>query len=367
MPSDSGSAARGGQDEPLRLWVVGGTAAHRGGLESYCERAVAALGAHGEGYAVRGLPTDTAYLTPGRIPVMMGRLLTFVRARREIDLVWVQVSNLPEALYLVLAKLLGIPAFVTPHYGANSRLQTTAWRRGLLQVLLRRAACIGTLFEGQHREISLPDGVPRLVIGTFLPERAFADAGEAAPEAEAPLRLIHAARFSAEKGSFLMVDLCARLVQAGVPVSGVLLGRADPATMAALHEKIAAQGLERHIALPGWLAEAETQAALAEADVLVHLSTIDSFPLIVLEAQAAGALPIVIPMAGGQYMVETYGGYVVEGSDPVGSALAWLQGLPRAELRAQGQGTAARVRAQCGWPQIAARVAACVRLVRAEG
>jgi glycosyltransferase involved in cell wall biosynthesis len=73
--------------------------------------------------------------------------------------------------------------------------------------------------------------------------------------------------------------------------------------------------------LIGWLDEGAMQEALREADVLVHLSTIDSFPLIVLEALAAGTLPLVFPMAGVEAMLARLDGMVVDAADPVASGL----------------------------------------------
>jgi hypothetical protein len=64
------------------------------------------------------------------------------------------------------------------------------------------------------------------------------------------------------------------------------------------------------------------QQALREADVLVHLSTIDSFPLIVLEALAAGTLPLVFPMAGSR---RCWPGSTGWSSMP---PIRWLRGLP---------------------------------------
>lgn len=339
-------------DSPiLRLLVMGGTPAHRGGLEAFCDRAVVALQTHAPGIAVHSLSTDTAYLSPGALLRVASNLLGLVRRRRCWDLVWLQVSNLPDLLYLAAARAVGLPVLVTPHFGANSRLQTRGWRRALCTALLGRADRIGVLFEGQEREIVLPPAVERAVVGTLLPRAAFSLACDR-DELSAPLRLIHAARFSAEKGSFDVLALCEALRDRGVRFEARLIGRADDVTMAAIRRRIADAGLDEQIMLPGWLDETAMQEALREADVLVHLSSIDSFPLIVLEALAAGTLPLIRDMRGGRHMVEQLGGHVVDGGAAVQDACDWICGRSLEELRAEGARARARTHAAYAWPRI---------------
>jgi hypothetical protein len=78
------------------------------------------------------------------------QLVALRRALRGCDLAWVQVSNLPEACFVVLARLAGSRVLVTPHFGANSKLVTHRVVRPLVRMLLGRAHRIALLFAGRR-------------------------------------------------------------------------------------------------------------------------------------------------------------------------------------------------------------------------
>ncbi|GMM61915.1 glycosyltransferase family 4 protein [Novosphingobium pituita] len=343
----------------MRICLIGGSPAQPGGLEAFCDR-VAAAARGADDLAITQFSTNTAYRPLRSMALLPWRLVALRRALRGCDLAWVQVSNLPEAYYVVLARLAGGRVLVTPHFGANSKLVTHRVVRPVVHALLGRAHRMALLFAGQEAEIGLPVRVPVSVLGSFLPANAFVAGGQAV--SGAPLRLIHAARFSAAKGTLRMLEVCARLARAGVPFRARLIGRGDPETMAQIERMIAAEGLGASVELTGWLDEAALQQALREADVLVHLSMIDSFPLIVLEALAAGTLPLVWPMAGVEAMLEGVaglegrGGMVVDPADPVSSGFALLTTGSPDELRARGEAVGKAARATFGWPAMLDRL-----------
>lgn len=336
----------------MRLCILGGAGQQRGGLEAYCERAEAAIRCHATDLAVVHMRTDSAYLAPGRIGRFIARLMDAWRARKACDLVWLQVSNLPDLAFILVVRAARKPLLVTPHFGANSRLQTSGWRRALCRWALGFADRLGLLFDDQAREISLPDGPPRETVGTFLPAAAFAHRDPADPQELATLGLIHAARFSEGKGSFAMIDVCATLRDRGIAFSARLVGHADPHTMDRLRRSIADKGLSAQISITPWLDERDMHEALRRADVLVHLSRLDSFPLIVLEALAAGALPLISSMRGADSMVASFGGHVVTQSAAAEAAAAWIAGTPLEELRTQGELARQRVQEALGWQRI---------------
>ena len=342
----------------VHVWLVGGTPDHPGGLESYCDRALLALESYGQGLTVKQLAANTAYMSL-RDAWYIGRaFMTLARARRRIDLVWVQVSNLPDLMYLLAAKLLGLPTLVTPHFGANSRMQKVAWRRFVCRSLLGLADRIGLLFDDQDREISLPNGAVLSTVSTFLPRLALVDPPAGASVEKRRLRIVHAGRFSADKGSFQMLEVCACLRERGIAFNAQLIGRSDEATMQRMREMIAASDLESEVELVDWLSEADMQQALRDADVLVHLSAIDSFPLIVLEALASGTLPIIRNMAGAKHMVTKLGGHVVEHGRAVADACEWICNLDKESLREQQAQARIRTRATYGWQTVVAALSA---------
>jgi glycosyltransferase involved in cell wall biosynthesis len=340
----------------MRLCILGGSTREPGGVESFCERALEAVRTHGSDCDAIWVPTDTAFMRPSRVPRLVRGLRALHRAHgTPIDVVWLNVSNLPDLVYLYAARALGIPVLVTLHLGANSRLQRSAPLRRLARLLLRGADRVALLFAGQDAEIDLPDSVPRTTIRTFLPRESFLPR---APGAGGDtLRLIHAGRLSEGKGAFAMVEVCALLARAGTRFTARIIGRGDDAVMRALHGRIEAHGLADRITVSDWLAGPALLDTLEDADLLVHLSRLDSFPLTVLEAMAVGTVPLAIDMAGVRVMTEPYGGHLVAPGTAVADAAAWIACQSPADLRQQGNASGARVRDDYGWP-------ACVAALR---
>lgn len=335
------------------LCVLGGSPHHPGGVETFCARATAAIAATPEaGWRAMWLPTSTAYLRPAGVPRLLRALAALRGAKRAgAALVWLQFSNLPDLVFLLAARLLRLPVLVTPHLGANSRLQRSARLRRLCVALLAGADRIGLLFPGQEAEISLPDGVPRAMLRTFLPAAALT----AEPAERAPLlTLIHASRLSEGKGSFRMVALCGALRRRGVPFAARIVGRGDAATLAQIRALIAEHEVVDAVTLTDWMGQDDLLAALRAADVLVHLSTLDSFPLIVLEAMAADTVPVVLDMAGVRAMTAPYGGLV---AGAVEEAADWLAARSLEAIRAEGEAIGAGVRRDYAWPAAVAAVA----------
>lgn len=348
----------------MRLCILGGSTREPGGVESFCERALEAVQAHwGAGEAL-WVPTDTAYMRPSRLPRLIRGLRAFRRAARTpIDVVWLNISNLSDLLYLFVANALGIPVLVTLHLGANSRLQQSALLRRACRVVLRRADRVALLFEGQDAEIALPDSVPRSIIRTFLPRESFLPRAPKDRDDDV-LHLIHAGRLSEGKGSLAMVDLCAALAQAGTPFTARIVGRGGDALMTELHARIAANGLTDRIALSDWLAGPALLDALRHADLLVHLSRLDSFPLTVLEAMASGTVPLAIDMAGVRVMTAAYGGHLVDPNAAASEASAWITGQPLDALRCAGADIGERVRRDYAWPACVALLIAAIEATR---
>ena len=105
---------------------------------------------------------------------------------------------------------------------------------------------------------------------------------------------------------------------------------------------------------------------LDEADVLVHLSVVDSYPLIVLEALAFGVDPICIDLAGARDMVETYVGATVPPEEAVSRTVSILADLDLADLRAEAPALAARVRADYDWRRCVDRLVPAISAAAAR-
>jgi glycosyltransferase involved in cell wall biosynthesis len=337
---------------PRRMIVLGGSLHHPGGLEAFCERATTAITNHADGWRAEWIPTETAYFRPALWAGVRDAWRKVSRLK-QIDIIWLQWSTLLDLLFLILAKRRGFRVLVTPHLGAGARLQRSAILRAICNRWLRSADGFGLLFAEQDREIDLPKSVPRSVVGTFLPRKLFETPILAR---EGPvLRLLHAGRLSAEKGTFRMIELCRQLHERQIPFSAMIVGRADSETVKSIRHAIATSGVEERVTLSDWMDGQSLSETLSETDVLVHLSALDSFPLIVLEAQIAGAVAIVADMAGASNMVRNYGGFVTRHSE-VEAAADWVAQQDLSSLRLGAADAAANARRDYAWDVVAKAV-----------
>lgn len=334
------------------LVVLGGSLHHRGGLESYCERAAQAVTSYSRYWSATWWPTDTAYFSPRRWRDVR-RAWRRLDRLDGVDLVWLQWSTMLDLVFLLRVSARGVPVLVTPHLGARARLQRWPILRRLCSALLARADSLALLFDEQGGEIALPRRVPRATVGTFLPQEALAPP-IGVPDGDR-LKLVHAGRLSAAKGTFRMVALCARLRDLGVAFEARIIGRADPETTAELDAAITRAGLNDMVTLSGWMDGPDLLEALRAADILVHLSELDSFPLIVLEALAAGTVPVVSDMAGASAMVRRYDGFVAP-AGKVAEAADWIASQAPAEIRTRAAEAGAHVRRDHDWQHMAERL-----------
>ena len=339
---------------PIRLLIVGGSVSVPGGVEAFCDRSCAALAERGVTGIVR-ISADTAFLRLRTLPRLFAGLTALVRAgMRRPACVWLQYGNLPDLAYLVVAKMLFLRVMVTPHLGANWRSQTSPVLRALSGLLLNLADRIALISMTQAVELNLGRHDPHSLIRNFLPREVLASEPVGEEGASDTLELIHSGRLSEGKGTFMAVEMCARLRDMGVPFRMRITGGADAETHARLIAMIAQHRLEDRVLFLGRVPEEELIGLLGRSDLLVHLSRIDSYPLIVLEAMACSALAVVMDLPGARDQVETYGGHVVSGNAPVEEAAAWIAAQNPDDLRRRGRDAARRVRADYAWPRCAA-------------
>lgn len=278
--------------EPLlahRILMTGGHEQICGGLEIFIARARACLGIADHHY------TETP--GAGGLGHYLLSLLHFVRRLRAYDIVWLHYGSLFDLAYLLLAKALGKKVVVTPHLGAGWRsMRNTALRTACNRILLA-ADTVFTLYKSQAQALQFPPALSRRcqVMGTFLPPELLAS--ETPPRhRNGPLKIVHVARLSREKGSFAFLDVCAELQQRGVAFEAAMIGPASDATRQALAAEISHHGLA--ITMRGALCQDDLMAELRCADVLVNLSLQDAYPLTVIEALLCGVVPVCSILAG---------------------------------------------------------------------
>jgi glycosyltransferase involved in cell wall biosynthesis len=341
----------------MHLLVLGGSLDHLGGVEAFCERSMEALSSRQADWRMTRIPTSTAYLNMRKLPRYLRGLLSLLRYRfKRPDCVWLQYGNLPDLGYLAVAKLLGMRVMVTPHLGSNWRSQSNPLLRSLSGTLLRHADRLALISRTQELEINLPPSVPRSDIRNFLPAELVSTVK---PSEEGPpetLRLIHSGRLSEGKGTFLFVEVCAALKARHVPFTAQITGGADEPTRAKLQALIERHGLQDDIDVRGRISDAALFEALRASDVLVHLSRIDSYPLIVLEAMTCSMLPVCMELAGARNMVDTYDGFVVSDSAAIRETVDVLSSLKVDAARRRAEAVSIRVKEDYSWERCAGQL-----------
>jgi glycosyltransferase involved in cell wall biosynthesis len=338
----------------MKVLILGGSPNHSGGVETFGDRAEAALNAHAPAVHVERLWTHTAYFRLHRLKAVLNGLMELGRARdKRESVVWLQYVNLPDLLYLITAKLAGFRVMVTPHLGSNWASQRNPLLRLLSRAALTWSDRIALIAPTQASEIALPTGTPRSLIRTFLPLDVF-DARKTPPPLDNELRIVHASRLSEAKGSFLVVDVCRALRDAGVRFVAEIVGSADEMTVNRLKSMIATAGLANQVTLVGSVPPTEVIERLCRANLLIHLSKTDSYPLIVLEALACGAFPIALDLPGVASMVSDYGGWIVPATSAVEDASRIVQTIDLPTHRSRGAVAAEAVRAHFNWDDTAA-------------
>ena len=323
----------------MDILVVGGTLSHRGGLESFCERARDALVELG-GHRVDWVHSNTAYLKVTTLGQLATCIWTLFRLRKQKwGCLWLQYASLPDLLLLSVTHLFGYRVLVTPHLGSSAFSQSNPLLRRLGVRLLGLAHGIALISTSQAEELALPPAVPQHHIRTFLPRRFPAELGFTRGQSE-KLALVHAGRLSDAKGTFLFLEVCATLNRLGYDFSAQLIGSCDEATQRRISAFIHSNDLAMRIEVIGLMPEGRLLAALSVADVLIHLSEVDSFPLIVLEAIGCGVFPICKDLPGARFITQNYCGHLVAGPNAVSDVVNILAGASPATLRC----TAARAR-----------------------
>jgi glycosyltransferase involved in cell wall biosynthesis len=345
----------------MRVLILGGSPRHFGGVEEFCDRSEKAL-EHRTGWQVFRMPANTAYMRLKQLPNLVrgwARLLSYKRL--QLDCIWIQYASTLDLTYLIWAKLFRFKVMVTPHIGSNARSQTNPMLRILSGMTLRLADRLALISPTQEIEVNLPRGVPRSPIRTFLPSSALQSATREDDALDHPtLRLIHSGRLSEGKGTFLFVDVCACLRAKGVPFSARIIGSADEKMLASLRAHISGYGLEDKVTVLGRVPNVELLKFLCSSDFLIHLSRLDSYPLIVLEALLCSVIPVCIDLPGARNITTTYGGHVVSMAESVEETVKYLASQDLSHIRRLGPIFATQVRSDYAWHRCAATLEAAL-------
>ena len=170
----------------------------------------------------------------------------------------------------------------------------------LLPEKLARAdfvACASWFMRAQAMRMSPPDLWPKFVV-----VRCGVDLGALpAPHAETGdgthgMRFICVGRLSPEKGYSGLLEAFAALLREGVPAHLTIVG--DGPMRSLIEQDICGRGLGDAVRMTGALAEQDTLAQIAAADVLVLPSLMEGLPVVLMEAMALGKPVIASSVAG---------------------------------------------------------------------
>ena len=273
-------------------------------------------------------------------------------------------------------KALGIPFVVGPLNGG------VPWPREFSQARRQEKEWLSYVRDG-YRLLpgyrSMRDSAAAIIVGSqatmqqlgsrwspkaiYIPENAIASercAESTTRPSPSPLRIIFVGRLVPYKGADMLIEACADLVKAG-KVQVEIVG--DGPQRPALEQCVAERELGSGITFAGWLDHAEVAARLGQSHVLGFPSIREFGGGVVLEAMAAGVVPVVVDYAGPAELVTPSAGYLV----PLGPRQSII-----AKLRAQfeslvenpheiaAKADACRARVQCWftWERKAEQIAA---------
>lgn len=297
------------------LVIVGGRSGVTGGVEHFCERAKL-LFSNDEDFQIKRVYSNTSYMTWKTIPTLLCHLARVGLSKSKFGrLAWVQYGNFFDLLFIPIFKMRGSRVIVTPHLGSNWRSRKVRLLALFSSFLLKGADYIAYIAESQILEIPPPSNVPWCLVPTLLPE----DLGEIGTPADIdyrlPVRLIHACRLSKEKGTLEVLRVANQIALDGLDVELTLAGPCDKDTNIALREFISNSCTRLVARISGPLDSNELFRLLCRSEFLLHPSTIDSYPLILLEGIACGVYPIGLELPGVVQIAERYCGSYYSQSD----------------------------------------------------
>ncbi|MDB6106428.1 MAG: hypothetical protein JWO52_6427 [Gammaproteobacteria bacterium] len=304
--------------------AVGGTDNCQGGVEVFMRRLAAVW--PGTGFAaLTVLPANTAWkknatgglVSAYRWAVALVRTTSCVcrgafRGRTRVT-VWYHYSNAIDLVGVLWLSLLpGLRIFVTPHCSLTWQHLSSPFGRRVALRVLGRATRILVLSEEQ-REFFKHSGAPVTLIRTLIPPRY----GSCLAFLQRPAAsFVFVGRVAREKGVPEMVEFISHLCRILPDTRLDLIGPVEPQMHEFIKEAVRREPA-LHEALRLWGAVSPDCVAdeLGSHRYLLHLSKVDAFPLAVLEAITAGAVPVVFGLPGTAEIVRRWGGISASAGD----------------------------------------------------
>jgi glycosyltransferase involved in cell wall biosynthesis len=296
--------------------------------------------------------------------------LAFFLARSRVDIIHLNTSLDAKAYwrdltYLAVAKLLGRGVVNQIHGGPNPpdffpRSTFLTW---ILRQFMVRSDAVTVLSSGEFAAYKAFDSriklhrVPNAIdpAGLIDESRLF--------NRDEPLRLVYVGRIVEAKGLFEIVHALRQLRQEGRRFTFMVAGsgRDEPR----FREAVRAAGIDDRTRLLGPVFGAAKNRLWLESDVFVFPSHFEGLPYALLEAMAAGCVPIVTPVAAIPDVVRSESqGFLVPARAPgrLAAAIAQLDD-DRTRLAQMAQSARQRIRESYTITRLAADFDAIYRAV----
>jgi glycosyltransferase involved in cell wall biosynthesis len=308
--------------------------------------------------ALRGLPAETkAWID---------------RRQREVDLVHIHSAFLPNNVW-VAKRLTAVPYVVTAHGGyagpvlaGSNRLGKAIWLTIAERAMLRRAAVVHAVSEGERDEMSarwpelnvryVPNGVdlPPAPHGVATPTRQFVFMGRLAIDHKGLDRMTRGfAKFVRDDP---MAAAGCRLVLVGPDFRG---------SRAVLERMATDEGIADRVEFTGPLFGAARDERIAGALAFVHTSRWEGLPFSLLEALAAGVPLLVTPQTNiGSDVARYDAGVQVQPDDAsIASGFTRLASASTEEILRMRLAARRLVEENYTWPLVTRRLAEVYRSV----
>lgn len=249
----------------------------------------------------------------------------FVLWFRRIDIVQIQSSDFQtfweSCIYLWMAKRLGRPTmmrlggiFDQFYEGSSPRLQ-----RGIRAGVASPDVLIVQSEGWRDYLAGLGRTGPMLVLYNSVPAASIVPV--TGPRNDPPLFVFSAGTEAKRKGAYVLIDALQRPDMAGVGADFHLAAVIEP-----LESQFESAALPQRITRQGYLAHADLLALKRRGDVFLMPSYGEGFPNSLLEAMAAGLVPVVTPVgAVPEIVTDGEHGLVI----PVGDAAALAAAITR--------------------------------------
>ncbi len=217
------------------------------------------------------------------------------------------------AAALVLGRARGVPVVVSEHWSAFALGTLSLWERRLAGFVFDRVDLVCPVSERLGEAVAAYAPGARLrVIGNPVDTTLFGAVRHRRPPTPGPVRLLAVGLLAEKKGMARLLDALGRR-RGGRPVVLDIVG--DGPVAADLGRQARALELADTVRFRGLMARSEVARLMAEADLFVLPSLVETFGVALVEALAAGVPVVATDVGVARELVDERAGVVVPPDD----------------------------------------------------